>query len=565
MKHGGPDNGGIYYDESISLGLGHRRLSIIDLTEAGNQPMQSNNGLLTLIFNGEIYNFPDLKNDLEHKGHHFNTHSDTEVILAAYQYWGSECFAKFRGMFALAIYDSEKNKIILARDHAGIKPLYYFFDKQLLYFASEIRAFKKLDVSWEEDKDWKIFFLTYGYLPSNATTLKGVKPLEKGSFITIDIASLTIKQSFFLQDHFTEEIKDLHLAKELIKEALDNSVKRHLIADAPIGLFLSGGIDSSLLTILAKKHKPELHTLSIIFDDENYSEKKFQDIIAKKVGSKHQSFLLNKEVFISSLPDILLAMDQPSSDGINSYFISKFAKEAGLKAVLSGLGADELFGGYSSFSRGELISKIKRFPSLIHALAAKLPQDKYRKINFLKNKDLLGDYLFSRGYYTPLETAKLLDIDVKEVLSVLNSTPIPAFVNTLSEGNKTSYFESNLYMEGQLLKDTDIMSMWHSIEVRVPFLDYDFTSLVHRISSNLKFDNRQSKFLLIESFKDILPEEIWNRKKQGFVFPFDVWMKDYTDNLATDKNSIALNKRFKAGNLTWSRYWTYLVSQSFKA
>jgi asparagine synthase (glutamine-hydrolysing) len=565
MSHGGPDSAGMYYDEQAALSLGHRRLSIIDLCETGSQPMFSDDKALTLIFNGEVYNYLELKAELVKAGFNFRSSSDTEVVLKAYQYWGTDCFARFRGMFALAIHDKPKARLVLARDHAGIKPLYYHCDGRSLYFASEIRAFKTLNNKWEENPDWKVFFLTYGYLPNAVTTLKGVKPLEKGSFMVVDTKTLQSKQEFFFKDSYSEEITDPDEARELIHDALQKAVQRHLIADAPLGIFLSGGIDSSLITLLAKPFKEELHTLSIIFDDKNYSEKKYQDLIVEKTGSTHRSFLLDKKLFLDALPDILQAMDQPTADGINSYFISKFAKEAGLKAVLSGLGADEFFGGYSSFKRGDMVKKLRLIPKPLLEITNYLSQNKYKKISFLKSDNAIGEYLFNRGYFTDLEIAGLLDMDQKEVRQILLATQLPEFLQELDKGNRASYFESNLYMEHQLLRDTDVMSMWHSIEVRVPFLDYDLIKTVQRISSKLKFDHEQSKFLLIDSFKNILPEEIWNRKKQGFVFPFENWMKENLDSFSGINQKPGLDKKFKAGKLTWSRYWTYLLSQSFKA
>ena len=258
-------------------------------------------------------------------------------------------------------------------------------------------------------------------------------------------------------------------------------------------------------------------------------------------------------------------MDQPSSDGINSYFISKFAKEAGLKAVLSGLGADELFGGYPSFRRTKLLNRLKKIPSFVLGISDMHSRDKFKKLKFLNQESAVGDYLFNRGYFVPAETARLLELDEKEVVSQVFNLPMPEFLNSISPGNKTSYLESNLYMEGQLLKDTDYMSMWHSIEVRVPFLDYDLIKYVQSIKSDLKFGNKQGKFLLIDSFSDILPPEIWNRKKQGFTFPFDIWMKDNLQQFMQGKQNKLLNKKFREGKLSWSRYWTYLVSQSFAA
>ncbi len=520
---------------------------------------------IVLIFNGEIYNYLDLKEELKNAGYHFFSNSDTEVILKGYQYWGTRCFAKFKGMFAIVVYDKKRRQIILARDHAGIKPLYYYSDKTSLYFASEIRAFNQLPNKWEENNLWKVYVLTYGYLPHTVTTLKGVKPLEKGSYLIFNTDTLESEQAFYYQDSFPETITDEEEAKEQIRFTLGAAIKRHLIADAPLGLFLSGGIDSSLLTLLAKEYKDELHTLSIIFDDERYSEKCYQDIIVKKAGTKHQAFLLDKKQFKEAIPDILQAMDQPSTDGINSYFISKFAKEAGLKAVLSGLGADELFGGYPSFKRSKLIKNIRQLPAFIINNAHLIPQHKYQKINFLKTANDTGNYLFNRGYFTPVETARLFDMHVSEVQDLLLQEEFFISLEQLSEGNKTSYLESNLYMQNQLLRDTDYMSMWHSIEVRVPFLDYDFVESAHQISSSLKFDNKQGKYLLIESFKDQLPDEIWNRKKKGFQLPFDTWMQESLDQFISTKQDQEMHKKFKKGQLNWSRYWAYILSQSFQS
>jgi asparagine synthase (glutamine-hydrolysing) len=565
MRRGGPDSAGVYIDKNASIALGHRRLSIIDISEGGNQPMLSGDEGIALVFNGEIYNYLDLKAELQKAGVHFASHSDTEVVLRSYEAWGTTCFAKFKGMFAIALLDKNKNRLILARDHAGIKPLYYYADEECIYFASEIRAFKELKNKWEENPHWRVYFLTYGFLPYSVTTLKGVKPLEKGSFILFNTETLQAEQAFFYEDIYTEEIIDEKEAQSLVRLSLNKAVERHLIADAPIGLFLSGGIDSSLLTILAKQYKSELHTLSIIFDDEKYSEKYYQDIVVKQVGTKHQSFLLDKKQFVDAVPDILNAMDQPSADGINSYFISKFAKEAGLKAVLSGLGADELFGGYPSFRRTKLIKNLKRLPRVLLDRANWISANKYQKVRFLSSNSDVGNYLFNRGYFTTLETAKLFDMDLSEVELILSMEQTRLLPEELSEENKTSFLESNLYMQNQLLKDTDFMSMWHSIEVRVPFLDYDLIKTAHRLSSKLKFENKQGKYLLIKSFAEDLPREIWDRKKKGFSLPFDSWMAESLSQFINTKQTLDIYNKFRNGNLSWSRYWAFQLTQTFNA
>ena len=561
MKHGGPDDEGVYIDDELPLAFGHRRLSIIDLSSAGHQPMSDLNGNLQITYNGEIYNYPELKKELVSKGYHFKTQTDTEVILKAYQEWGVNCFDKLNGMFAIAIFDKQKNELVLARDHAGIKPLYLYHDSKSIYFSSEIRGFKALNKVWTENQEWKIYLMAFGHLPEPVTTLKDVKPLPKGSYMVFNLKTLQVTVKKFNEFIFSNSIKDLNEAKQLIRTTLEKAVERHLIADAPIGLFLSGGIDSSLLTLLTQPFKKDnLHTLSIVFDDEKFSEKYYQDIIIQKTGAKHKSFLVNETNFQESLPDVLNAMDQPSTDGINSYFICKYAKEYGLTAVLSGLGADELLGGYPSFRLAEKLKYAKYIPSFLFAAAELIPNDKYKKISYLQRKDGVGKYLLNRGIFSPRDIATYLDEDFSTIKNVLNNFKLDEDISKLDSGNKMTYLESNLYMQNQLLKDTDYMSMWHSVEVRVPFLDKEFIKAVYSIDNNLKFGNRQGKYLLIEAFKDLLPHEIWDRQKQGFTFPFERWMKGIQPENPNKKTLTIALERFKQGNIQWSRFWAYVLT-----
>lgn len=563
MAHGGPDSAGVYINEARAIALGHRRLSLIDLSDAGSQPMHSADGRLVIVFNGEIYNYLELKKELETLGQVFTTHTDTEVIIAAYRQWGIDSFKKLKGMFAFALYNTAKDELLLVRDQQGIKPLYYYIDNDKLYFASEIRAFKTLG-RWPERSDWKIYFLTYGYLPEPVTTLQGVKPLPKGTCLVVNVQTLGAKPVVFDETNYEAKITDLPTAIEAVRETLTLAVRRHMISDAPIGLFLSGGIDSSLLTLIAHQsgHK-DLHTLSIVFEEEDFSEAPYQNIIAKKTGAHHKPFTLTKEQFVAAMPDILKAMDQPTADGVNTYFICGYAKQYGLKAVLSGLGADELFGGYASFNREDMIASMQKIPAPVLKMASYLPQDKYRKVSFLSRKDAVGEYLFHRGFFHTGETARILNADMRQVSEALQEVHTPAFVDALPYGNKVSYLESNLYMQCQLLRDTDMMSMWHSIEVRVPYLDTDLVNLANSIAPSVKFNSKQIKHLLIESFADILPEEIWNRKKQGFVFPFQRWMEG-NENKSFKKADARISARYKSGKLNWSRYWAYLIANNYE-
>lgn len=563
MAHGGPDGSGIYHDVDAGLALGHRRLSLIDLTVGGHQPMLNETLDVVISFNGEIYNYIELKAELISKGFQFRTASDTEVILTGYQYWGVECFSRLVGMFAIAIYDKRKHELILARDTQGIKPLYYSNSNGAFFFASEIRAFKALKYNWEESDTWKAYTLVYGFIPEPHTTLAYVKMLPKGSYMCIDVNTMQSSLVEYSKDDYSVRIDTEKEALAAIRQWMDKAVDRHLISDAPIGLFLSGGIDSSLLTLIAKQtgHN-DLHTLSIVFDDAAYSEAAYQQLIVDKVKSQHKSYNLSKEEYINTLPDIFKAMDQPSIDGVNSYFICKFAKEYGLKAVLSGLGADELFGGYASFGREKVVSNLKKIPSGLLAASRYIKKDKYRKLAYLADNHITNEYLFHRGLFSIREAAEILDSDMKSVADTVQNIGLSDDVDTLPYGNKVSYMEKNIYMQSQLLKDTDVMSMWHSIEVRVPFLDTELVKIVNSISPEVKYNGAIPKQLLVKAYDDILPRQIWDRKKQGFVFPFQNWIKGSEYNCfkyVDDK----IKNRYQSGTINWTRYWAYLVTNNF--
>lgn len=556
MHRGGPDDSGIYHDPSHHLFLGHRRLALIDLSPAGHQPMTDPVGRLHIVYNGEIYNFKELKSELISFGILFHTHSDTEVILQAYLKWGTDCFSRFNGMFAMALYDKQNHKLILARDHAGIKPLYYSIQGDQLCFASEIKAFKALNPAWKERSDWKIYFLAFGHLPEPVTTLDGVMPLPKGSFLEYNLydKKYTIKKYYDDAHEVYKQIAPDEIFEEL-RTCLKAAVRRHLISDAPIGLFLSGGIDSSLLTLLAQPHLSDhLKTLSIYFSEEKYSEKKYQDIIIKKTGAHHQSFMVTADTFNEALPDAMQAMDQPTTDGINSYFISKYAHEYGLTAVLSGIGADELFGGYPSVKMSAWKTALQKLPGSILSLSAHAHADRYKKIAYLSQSSSTYDYLFYRGLHDPHSISDILDVDESEVIAKLDKLH-PIHWNGETPKEKASDIEYHLYMQNQLLKDSDFMSMWHALEIRVPFLDKNVISLARSLPPALRFSDVKPKYALTEAFKDILPVEIWNRPKQGFTFPFSIWMKDSELAKPVNKMEEKYFRMFESGRMSWSRYW----------
>lgn len=563
MHRGGPDDAGLFVHPSLPLALGHRRLSLIDLSEAGHQPMID--AELTIVFNGEIYNYLELRSTLQHYGHRFNTESDTEVILKAYRQWGVDAFEYFNGMFALALLDEKKQQLVLARDHAGIKPLYYYIDEHCLYFASEIRAFAKAEKVFEENERWRSAFLTFGHLPEPITTLKNVVPLTKGTALVIELPSLKKKVHRFFKWTFTGQLKNEDEALQLMRETLEQATERHLIADAPIGLFLSGGIDSSLLTLIASHtRKDNLHTLSIVFNEKAFSEEKYQQLIIDKTGAKHQSFLVTKDIFNTQLEDAMEAMDQPTLDGINTYFISMYAKAYGLKAVLSGLGADELFGGYPSFQQQKKMKYVQKMPAGLLRGMQRFPDHRIRKLSYAGMQNTAAEYLSYRGIFTPVSVASLLDTTEKEIENDLIALSEYYPVSTLSNGNRVSWLETNFYMQNQLLKDSDFMSMWHGLEIRVPFLDKEVMLMAGAIDAAIKFKTTPPKYVLVKAFENELPEAIWKRKKQGFTFPFEGWLKENEFIKPSNTDEEQLYKKFQQKKLSWGRYWCALLMNRFQ-
>lgn len=563
MQHGGPDDAGVFVHSEFPLAFGHRRLSLIDLTIAGHQPMLFQERGLSIVFNGEIYNYQELRNTLLSKGYQFKTATDTEVILKAYAHWGVDCFEFMNGMFAIAIWDEPNQEIILARDHAGIKPLYYFISEKQFAFSSEMRAFKYSGIYFENHHQWQTAFLAFGHLPEPVTTLQKVVPLEKGTALKISVPSLKTEKHSFFQWDFSAELREEEEALPLIREILQESVERHMISDAPLGLFLSGGIDSSLLALVASKFKKDLHSLSIVFNEKKYSEEYFQQIMIEKTKVIHQSYLVTQKEFNEFLPDALMAMDQPSLDGINTYFISKYAKQSGLKAVLSGLGADELFGGYPSFYNQRKMSVLRLLPDRLLLSLQILPDYRLRKLSYAGLHNPAAEYLTYRGIFSPMAIASLQDMYENEVVAQIRQIGEQYTSPSLTRENKVSWLETNFYMQNQLLKDADYMSMWHGIEIRVPFLDKELMMVVAQVESGLKYNHTLPKYLLVKSHQDILPKEIWNREKQGFTFPFDDWLKENEYSKPCNQFETKLYAKFKKGSLSWGRYWCGLLMNRF--
>ena len=565
----GPDDEGIFTDTGNGLVFGHRRLAILDLSKAGHQPMarsNKDNAEFWITYNGEIYNFLELKKDLEKKGCQFKTQTDTEVVLALYAEYGEKSFSMLRGMFAFGLWDGGKKKLFLVKDRYGIKPLYYCNDNGKSIFASTVEAIAESGlIAIQKNSEAFIGFLLFGSVPLPMTTIKNVFAVSAGHYLEIDAANKTklVQYYDFLNFYRPKVVENSPQSASLeIRRLLEESVNFHQISDAPLGVFLSGGLDSSAIAALvARNREKPITTLSVVFDEKEFSEEYYSDLVAQKIGSDHRKIKITKQDFYGSFEEIFEAMDQPTVDGVNTFFIAKAAKEAGLKTVLSGLGSDEIFCGYPSFGKAAMIRKIQNLPKFLKPSLGlmSLVDGRYQKLNYLKNNDILSFYLGIRGLFVPQEAAKILDADLSEVNNFLKNLSIFQSFNLsifqLPPVDLLSYLELKFYLQNQLLKDTDFMSMRHSVETRVPFLDHKLVEYVSGLSPELKLNKKLNKSLLVEAVRDLLPLEIFTRPKMGFTFPFQKWLKE------GDRFNIQ-HSTFNKSH--WSRFWANLVLDKFK-
>jgi asparagine synthase (glutamine-hydrolysing) len=566
LKNGGPDDEGFYTDELAHLTFGHRRLSIIDLTSSGHQPMQYMQGRYTITYNGELYNYLDLKKQLTILNCTFLTQTDTEVIIAAFATWGELAFNKLQGMFAFAIWDKQAQQLYLVRDATGIKPLYYAYSASNgLAFASEVKALQKIPYLNIPNPNWQIYFMAYGHLPEPITTLKNVQPLTKGNFLKYNAVSNSVTIHTYKQFYFIEKLQNRNEVIQKLYASLNNAVSSHLVSDAPIGVFLSGGLDSSIIALLANKHHKKINTSSIYFENEIYSEQKYQNQILETLNCAHTQHLLTENDFHQYLPNIIEAMDLPSCDGINSWFISRYAKLAGLKAVLSGIGGDELFGGYPSFNRINITNALQHLPANVLNFSKFTNNKHFKRLAYLSIPGAVGKYLFLRGQFVPNEIAQHLNANEKEVWNTLKNIPNVPNIEHLSAKNQVSWMETNLYMQNQLLRDADVMSMAHGIEIRMPFLDINFVAFAFQIASASKYVGGKGKQLLIDTFKNELPASIWNRAKMGFTFPFKEWLIHQQYSSANNGSKIKIaHQKLVNNSLHWSQFLTIYLMENKK-
>ncbi|MEO7859758.1 MAG: asparagine synthase (glutamine-hydrolyzing) [Nitrospirales bacterium] len=545
MMSRGPDGAGLWLAPDRGIGLAHRRLAIIDLSEAGAQPMVDAQTGNRIVFNGEIYNYRELRAELSAIGVSFHSHSDTEVLLKLYALQGREMLGRLRGMFAFALWDEKKQGLLLARDPFGIKPLYIADNGKTLRFASQVKALLAGgNVDTVPEPAGHVGFFLWGHVPEPYTLYRGIRALPAGESLWLDRAGHKEVKSFFdLSAEMAASIVPLgsmpaDKAREQLRGALFDSVRCHLLADVPVGTFLSAGLDSTTIAALAREAGvAERVTLTLGFKEfagTDKDEVPLAELVARHYGTTHHTRWVNKEAFAASLGHLFDVMDQPSIDGVNSYFVCQAAHDAGLKVALSGLGGDELFAGYSDFQKiprmVDWLSPVARIPGLgagFRRISAPLLK------HFTSPKlaglleyggDYAGAYLLRRGLFMPWELPDVLDGDlVRAGWRDLHTLPsLELHSASVSDPRlKISALETVWYMRNQLLRDTDWASMAHSLEVRVPLVDVELFRTVTRLIHAGFPPGKQD---MAASPSTPLPQSVLHRHKTGFSVPVREWL-----------------------------------------
>jgi len=595
LRHRGPDDAGMEVIETGSgeIGFAHTRLSIIDVSPAGHQPMHDPATGNWIVYNGEIYNFRDLRRELESAGEEFSSHSDTEVILAAYRVWGEGCLDRLRGMFAFGLWDAARKQLLLARDPMGIKPLYYSKSEKGFVFASEVRTILESGlVPQKLDRNGVLSYLSFGSVYEPWTIIEGISALPPGHVLTLNRGTIVVREywnplkSATGGDSVGRQSKQ-NGSREHLPEILRDAVLAHLVSDVPVGVFLSGGIDSSSLVAILSRAGVRANTFSLVFREAEFDEGQYSRAVAARFNTEHHEILTSERDTLAALPDALRAMDQPTIDGINTYLVSAKARAAGVKVALTGLGADEMFAGYSNFRRVPKMERVSawsgRLPKTARRAVAKSMRafagrsDRNRKLAELAASEAssVHPYFVVRALFGPEERREFFASqdyrDVERQLATELEKPVKESAR-LDAVNRVSYLESHCYMKNTLLRDSDFMSMAHGLELRVPFLHRELVETCFRISGSSKLQGSLPKNLLLRSLGVELPAEIVKRPKRGFTLPFERWLRGemrpvVEGALADEPGDDLLNpyavqsvwKRFLAGETTWSRPWSLYV------
>ena len=594
LAHRGPDDSGTVIVRAggpTEIGLGNRRLAVLDLSPLGHQPMCDPETGNWIVYNGEIYNYKEIRTLLEEDGVQFQSHSDTEVLLKAYGRWDEKCLHHLRGMFAFAVWDAQRQRLFLARDPMGIKPLYYCAVGEYFLFATEIRALLATGlVRRKLDRAGLLNYLTFGSSYDPITLIDGVSSLPPGNYLEWqngDIRTACYWNFPLTANRETDECGEF---EQQLRDIVHESLEMQMVSDVPVGVFLSGGIDSSSIVAALSRSGTKLNTFSLVFNEQDYTEAEYSRAVAKAYATEHHEILISKTEAMERVPCALRAMDQPTIDGLNSFVIAQHTRAAGIKVALSGLGGDELFAGYSTFrtvprmqafARGLGLLPHHARRSVANAFATLAPaSDQSRKIAALVhgNGNLMDPYLLSRMLFTSKDRDGLLTESDK---NARERAHVP-LLETLAQSeqfdaiNRISYLETRCYMLNTLLRDSDAMSMAHGLELRVPLIDHCLVEQLFTVPGTLKVDPRIPKHLLVGAVGG-LPQEIVHRTKRGFTLPIEHWLRgelraEVEQSLSTIKDGplssvldpVAVRQvwqDFLERKTSWSRPWSLYVLQ----
>ena len=540
--HRGPDGEGYYIDGDVAFG--HRRLSIIDLS-TGDQPIYNEDNSVVTVYNGEIYNYLELRGELESLGHEFKTKSDTEVLVHGYEEWHTDLPKHLRGMFAFAIYDKNRNEIFLARDNFGIKPLYYAKMNDSFMFASEIKSFLDVpDFKKEFNEEILETYLEFSFVPTNETFFKGVYRLDAGCSLLYKDEDIKINKYFKLD--FKEDKMSFTDAVKNISDVMEDSVKRHLIADVEVGSFLSSGIDSSYIVSLAKPDK----TYTVGYENKKYDEINYAKDLADKLGIKNESKIIKKDEYLDAIPKIMYHLDEPTSDpaAISLYFVAKLASRD-LKVVLSGEGADEFFGGYNYYREEVDYKFYNKIPygirHVIGKVAGLFPE--VRGFNFLvrRGEKLENSYIGVNRNFSEKMARKVLRKNY-ELKAIDVTKDVYNEFKDYSNIDKMQAIDINFWLMKDILLKADRMTMASSIEGRVPFIDKEVFSVASKLPFDYKVTKENTKVALREAAKEVIPTDAYKKKKLGFPVPIREWIKDgeFKEDIEKTINSAVANKYF---------------------
>ncbi|WP_421873288.1 asparagine synthase (glutamine-hydrolyzing) [Marinoscillum sp.] len=536
LSRRGPDAHNSWFDEVV--GLGHRRLSIIDTSTGANQPMADESGRYQLVYNGEIYNYRQLKKELQSLGHSFHTESDTEVLLRAFIQWDEQMLERLNGFFAFAIYDQAAKSLFVARDRFGIKPLLYFQDEDKFIFASEMKSLMTYGLPRMIDRAALNLYFQLTYIPAPKSIFEGVNKLEPGHYLRVESGTVTKRKYYELPYQESPTFQDLNEVKPQFTKTLRASVQDRLVADVPLGAFLSGGIDSSIITALASEQVTNLKTFSIGFQDNKFfDETYYANLVADKYQTDHQVFKLTNDDLLAEVSDVVNYLDEPFADSsaLPVHILSRKTREH-VTVALSGDGADELFSGYNKHSAWLMSRGQSMQAGLIGALGPLwklLPHSRNNKLtNTFRQLDRFAEmsslslqerYRFLASFVTEKAVSRLLNDNYRSDVS----TEIGQFTNRITTGeiNEVLAADVEMVLQGDMLQKVDLMSMANSLEVRVPFLDHRVVALAFDMKERLKINSRDRKIVLREAFKSYLPEELYSRPKHGFEVPLLDWFR----------------------------------------